>query len=445
MNNKILYGLLGVLLLGVVGGLIWKGKGRQKGVRVIVGEVEKRDIQEIVAASGKIFPQKEVKISSDVSGEIVELYVQEGDSVTVGQLLAKIDPDAYQSQVERGVANVNSAKAQRSNSKAQIEQLKAQQKQIEAQLINAKEIYNRNKQLRAEGVVSEADLTASLSSLQSLEANLESAKASILAGQESVKAADFSVKGAEATLKELNTSLKRTKIYAPVSGIVSKLNVEEGERVVGTIQMQGTELMRVANLHAMEVRVDVTENDIPRVSLNDEVEIEVDAYLNRKFKGRVSQIAHSSNNSSALTLTSDQVTNFEVRISMLPSSYADIITPNQQYPFRPGMSATVEIGTNKEKGVISVPIQAVTTRDNDDDDATANDELREMIFVVKGDTVALQEIKTGIQDAKYIVVKEGLNGDEEIVVGPYTQVSRKLEEGKKIQKMTEKEFYKKDK
>ncbi|MEO0726786.1 MAG: efflux RND transporter periplasmic adaptor subunit, partial [Bacteroidota bacterium] len=313
-----------------------------EGTKVFTEDALQRSIQETVSASGKIFPQTEVKISSDVSGEIVELYVEEGDSVTAGQLLAKIDPDTYQSQVQRGVATVNSAKASQANSRSQIESARAQVAQIEAQLQNAQEIHERNEGLYKEGVVSEADYQASLSNLRALEANLVSSKANQESAAQAAQAAAFNVKSSEATLAELRTSLRRTTIYAPVDGVVSMLNVEQGERVVGTIQMTGTEMMRIANLDAMEVRVEVSENDIPRVSVGNSVDVEVDAYTDRKFRGTVYQVASSSTTAAMAetNLTSDQVTNFEVRIRIEPSSYADLISANKPYPFRPGMSAS---------------------------------------------------------------------------------------------------------
>jgi HlyD family secretion protein len=360
-------------------------------------------------------------------------------------------------RLERGTANVNSAKAQFSNAKAGIETFKAQKEQIMAQLENARTIHERNEDLKRDGVISQADFEASLSTLRGLEANLRAAEANIKSGEESARAAKFSVESSEAMLKEMKTSLRRTTIFAPVSGIVSSLNVEQGERVVGTIQMQGTEMMRIANLNAMEVRVDVSENDIPSVALGNEVEIEVDAYLGRKFKGAVTQIAHSAANSAAASLTSDQVTNFEVRIHILPESYQDIVTPQKPYPFRPGMSATVEIKTKSVEDVISIPIQAVTTREKDEDkgkkgpkkndeDKEEDKELVEIVFLVmEGDTVKRVEVSTGIQDDDYIEILSGLNGDEEVVTGPYTAVSRKLKEGDTVVKTTEEEYYSSDK
>ena len=461
-NNTLIYVLGGAVVL-LIALAVWKGKSRPEGEKVSVETAEARTIRETVAASGKVFPVTEVKISSDVSGEIVELYVEEGDSVVAGQILAKIDPDAYQSQVERGMASVNSAKAQQANSKAQNENLTAQKEQIQAQLANTRDIHRRNEQLHKEGVISDADFETSKANLEGLEANLRSAEASIRAAKQSAEAARYSVESSEATLKELRTSLRRTTIYSPVSGIVSKLNVEKGERVVGTIQMTGTEMMRIANLNAMEVQVEVSENDIPRVAVGDVVDIEVDAYVDRNFKGRVSQIANSANTTGSVTsLTTDQVTNFVVTIDIDPASYADLVSPAKPYPFRPGMSASVEINTETVEEALSIPIQAVTTReieeedkdkDKDKDAAEArqvrnesgtggfDDQVKEVVFVVESDTVRLVEVRTGIQDDTYIQVLEGLSVGDRVVTGPYATVSRKLEEGQTVRVVEEEELY----
>lgn len=455
-KNTLIY-ILVTVIVGLVVVAVIKNKNKPKGEAVTAEKIAKRDIRETVSASGKVFPETEVKISSDVSGEVVELFVQEGDSVKAGQILAKIDPDAYQSQVERGVASVNSSKAQVANSRAQIENLRAQREQIVAQLENTRETHKRNEKLYKDGVISVADFQSSQASLKALEANLRSSDASIKSAQESARAAQFSVQSTEAALKELRTSLKRTTIYAPTNGIISKLNIEQGERVVGTIQMAGTEMMRLANLNNMEVRVDVSENDIPRVSLGDEVDVEVDAYIGRKFKGRVTQIANSSSNSAVAALTSDQITNFEVRVSIDPSSYTDLVNTGKRYPFRPGMSASVEIYTENKENVLAVPIQAVTTREKegmkgtkmveskDGEEAQEEkilDNLREVVFVVmKGDTVRMADVKTGIQDNNYIEIVSGLKEGEQIVSGPYTAVSRKLKSGEKIRVVTENELF----
>ncbi len=452
--------ILGAIVLLMIVGFAWKQSNRSNATKVFTEKVEKRSIVEKVAASGKIFPETEIKISSNVSGDLVQLLVQEGDSVARGQLLAKIDPEAIASQVERGKANVNSAKAQLSNARAQIGQFKAQKEQIEAQLFNARKILERNRQLKADGAISEADYETALVNVQTLEANKKAADANIQSALESIKAAEYSVKSAEATLREIQTSLNKTTITAPTNGIISKLNVEEGEQVLGTIQMQGTELMRIANLNLMEVRVDVSETSIPKVELGDVVEIEIDAYLNRKFTGKVTQIAHSANNSSMASLTNDQVTNFEVRINIDPESYTDLVNDNNRYPFRPGMSANVEIITNKKDGVLSVPIQAVTSKDKNEEEnkikRKLNEEnkniaqqsldvnLEEVVFVVSADSVVMRKVVTGIQDADYIEIISGLDVDEDVVAGPYTAIARELKEGDKVEPMSKDEFYKTD-
>ncbi|MEO0731516.1 MAG: efflux RND transporter periplasmic adaptor subunit [Bacteroidota bacterium] len=443
MAKKIILAILVLVVVGIIAAVAL-GNKKESGTRVFTSEAKERTIQELVSASGKVFPQTEVKISSDVSGEVVELYVEEGDSVRAGQLLAKIDADAVESQVARGVANVNSSKAQVANANAQIASLEAQKAQIEAQLINAREIYERNKGLATDGVVSQADLETSESSLRALEANLEAAESNIKGAKESARAAQYGVESAQATLSELRTSLRQTTIYAPMGGVVSLLNVEEGERVVGTIQMAGTELMRIANLNAMEVRVEVSENDVPSVKIGDVAEIEVDAYLNRTFKGRVTQIANSSTTAGTAAgdvLNSDQVTNFEVRINIDPDSYQDLVASGNTYPFRPGMSAGVDVLTKSANGVISVPIESVTTRQKETDDDLGTDDLEEVVFVVRGDTVDQVAVATGLQDSRVIEVTTGLSAGDQVVAGPYTELSRKLERGKKVVVKDKDTFY----
>ena len=448
------YVIIGLVIAGIAAVAIVKSR-KEEGLKVFTDVVKRRDIQEMVSASGKVFPRLEVKISSDVSGEVVELYVAEGDSVVAGQVLAKIDPDTYQSQVERGMAGVNASSAQQANARAQLETSRAQKEQIIAQLENAREIHQRNEELRREGVISEADFQASRSSLRSLEANLRSADANIRSAEESVRAASFNVQSAQATLNELRTSLRRTTIVAPMSGIVSLLNVEKGERVVGTLQMAGTELMRIANLSVMEVRVEVSENDIPSVKLGDKAEIEVDAYLGRKFVGKVTQIANSSTTagSAVSALTSEQVTNFEVRIEISPESYQDLVMPSKRYPFRPGMSATVDIFSRREKGVLSLPIQAVATRElgeekssaaaaeGADEEGSARKNLTEVVFAVDADTIVQLPVVVGLQDDEFIQIIEGLKEGQVVVKGPYNAVARELSMGKKVKVVAEDQFY----
>ncbi len=449
-NNTLIIALVAIIAI-LVAFAVWKSNTRSDAEKVSVEKVQKRTLTEKVAASGKVFPRTEVKISSDVSGEIIELPLEEGDSVTIGQLLAKIDPDVIRAQVERTSAGVNSAKAQLANARSQVKQFEAQKEQIESQLKNARDIHQRNEKLHKDGIISDLDFEASSANVQQLQANLRSAEANIQAAIESVRSADFQVKSSQATLNETQTSLRRTTIYAPIGGIVSSLSVEEGERVVGTIQMTGTEMMRIANLNEMEVQVEVSENDIPRVSIGDEVDVEVDAYLDRIFKGRVSQIANSAlgtATSTTVSLTTDQVTNFVVTIDLDAKSYEDLTSPQNPHPFRPGMSASVEIYTQTVEDALTIPIQAVTTREEDgegDEESSgkAIETIKEVVFLIPegADTVRLVEVKTGIQDDTYIHVTSGLNEGDEIVIGPYTAVARKLEEGDTIKRTKEEELY----
>ena len=438
-----------LVLLMVVAAI--KARKKPKGESVETEKVALREIREIVSASGKIFPEKEIKISSDVSGEIVELYVEEGDSVKAGQILAKIDPEAYVSAVERANASVSGAKSEVSRSKSAIENSTAQIEQIKSQLENTRRIHERNKKLMADGVISAQDFENSESTLTQLEANLRSAEATYRSSQQAAQSAQFNVASAEASLKEIKTSLSRTTIAAPAAGIISKLNVEQGERVVGTIQMTGTEMMRIANFNSMEVQVEVSENDILRVSLGDTATIEVDAYLDKKFKGVVTEMASSAANTGATqVLTSDQVTNFVVKIRILPESYEG--QTDKKMPFRPGMSATVDINTNTERDIISIPIQAVTTREREkpEGDSTSmktqtsssvasDEEIDEVVFVYEADTARMVKVKTGIQDNEYIQILSGLEPGQEIITGPYSTVSRKLKNGLLLERKEKKD------
>lgn len=434
-RKSLKYWLAAIALIVLFMAAVYKVKKSNKGESVEVSEVVERTVIERVLASGKIYPEKEVKISSDVSGEIVELYVQEGDSVRAGQLLVKIDPESYTSAVSRGVASLNNAKAQLSVSRSSVKNAEAQRAQIRAQLDNAQLVQARNESLHNDGVISRQDLESSESNLKSLEANFEAAQASVESAQESVKAAEFTVASQEAALKELRTSLNRTSIVSPTDGVVSMLNVEEGERVVGTIQMTGTEIMRISNFSSMEVRVEVSENDILRVNLGDKAEIEVDAYSDRTFDGVVSEIANSAANVSTTTsLTSDQVTNFVVKIRIDAASYGDLIQPNQIFPLRPGMSASAEIFTEEAHQVLTVPIESVTARelDKDTNAASKQGKLTEVVFKVVGDTVSQVEVTTGIQDENFIEIKSGLAVGDRIVKGPYNTVAKKLKSGDKV-------------
>jgi len=434
--------IIGLLIVSLLGAVAIKNKDRKKGTEVELEQVERRDLIEKVGASGRIFPEAEVKISSDVSGEIITLNVMEGDSVRKGQLLARIDPEVLASAVERGEASVKNQQALLAQSRSQIQNAEAQRDQINAQLENQMLAYNRSKSLYDQGVISKQELENAQAQVDQLNANLASATASIQASKDQAKAAEYSVSSAGASLKELRTNLNRTSIFSPTDGIVSQLNVEQGERVVGTIQMTGTELMRIANFASMEAQVEVSESDILDVALGQSVDIEVDAYLDETFKGVVTEIASSAANTvSGGSLTSDQVTYFIVKIRLDPKSYAHLTSKTDDHPFRPGMSTTVDIYTAEKKAVVTVPIQAVTTRDLDEDDI--DEDIREVVFLAQADTAALQVVETGIQDDNYIEILSGLDTSHTIIKGPYSVVSRKLEDGDDIYEKEKKDDKKK--
>jgi HlyD family secretion protein len=396
--------------------------------------VESHTITELITANGKIQPETEVKISPDVSEKIIELNVKEGDPVVKGQLLVVIKPDIY-------IQSLNRAEASLSSSQARLSQ-------AEAKLIESEMAYKRSKSLFNQQAIPVSDF--------------ESAEAAYKVANEEVKAAKFSVKSAEASVAEAREELVKTKIYAPMDGTVSKLNVEKGERVVGTNMYAGTEMMVIANLHKMEVKADVNENDIVKVSKFDTALVEVDAYMGRKFKGLVTEIANSANTTGS---TTDQVTNFEVKILLLKESYADLIdsVAGKLYPFRPGMSATVDIQTETRNNVISVPIQAVTTRgENEVKSAAEKTEMApeeqttvtrvnepkpqeekksEVVFVYKNGKVYKRPVKTGIQDNNNIEIIEGLAAGEEIVTAPFNAINRLLNDSSAVKKVEEKDLF----
>lgn len=406
-------GVVVVLLIIVL--LIGKNKGwfgGNSGIAVETEKVEKRDISETVTASGKIYPVNEVKISAEISGEIVEMAVWEGDKVTAGQLLLRINPDLYESQVEQAEAAVN-------NSKATLASARSRVLQAEVSMDNATTAYNRSKKLFADKVISSAEYEQAELAYKTTKAELEISK-------ESVTAMEYTVKSAEATLRQMRDNYKRTAIYSPINGTVFGMSKKAGEKVLGTIQMTGDVLMSIANLSEMEVQVDVSENDVLRINIGDTADIEVDAYLDRKFTGVVTQIANSAAGAGGLlAVSNEQATNFKVKVRILPSSYTDLISENK-YPFFPGMSATTEIRTRTEKGVLTVPIQAVTTRE---DTTQVNSELQILVFTVENDSVVQRNVKTGIQDDKYIQILEGLKEGEIIVSGPYNTVATILKAG----------------
>ncbi len=416
--------------------------GGDNTLEVFTEKATKRSIVESVSASGKIKPEVEIKISPFISGEVVKLMVKEGDEIIQGQLLADIDPEIYKSSYEQSLAVLNGQKAGLANAKAILAQ-------VNAQFNNTRITFERNEKLFKQQYISAADFDAS-------KAAFDVAKAQVEAAEQSVETAKFNVSSSEASLKQSKENLNRTSIYAPNSGTISKLSVEVGERVTGASQFSsGTEIMRIANLNNMEVNVDVNENDIVRVKLGDTALIEVDAYLNRKFKGIVTQIANSANTTG---VSADQVTNFNVKIRILQSSYQDLMKADKPNisPFRPGMSATVEIQTKKALNILTVPIQAVTTRDdstgkksllakkevtdeNNDNKASTKkvekDKVVEYIFLYKNGTALMQKVKTGIQDNNYIEIIEGLKENDEIIAGPYTAVTKTLKNKAVVKKV----------
>jgi HlyD family secretion protein len=406
-NNKILKVLLPIVIVLIIFAMVGKKQGwfgKALTVKVAVENVDKRSITETITANGKIQPEKEVKISPDVSGEIVELTIKEGDQVEKGQLLLRIRPDTYISQKDRSLAAISSARARLAQSEAQFTQ--------------ADLSYKRSKQLFDEQTISKSDF--------------EQAQASYTVAKAEVDAARYSVISSEASLKEANENLIKTSIYAPMSGTVSMLLVETGERVAGTNLMAGTELLRVADLSRMEAQVQVNENDIPRVTLGDTALIEVDAYLDQKFKGIVTEIANSAKTTG---VSADQVTNFDVKILVLPSSYQKLVDAGDKNPFRPGMSATVEIQTESKADVLCVPIQSVTTRTDTIKGSfkPTDADIRTLIFITDGKYALAKDVKTGIQDNNYIEILSGVALNDKVVSAPFSAISKKLSDSTLIE------------
>lgn len=577
-NNRLIWILLGCIILLLSGAVMAKKMGwigKPKHTKVATEKVKQRTITETVSASGKIFPEVEIKMSPDVSGEIVQLTIQEGDSVRKGQLLAKINPDIYLSMVDRAKAAVNSAqsneanaesrilqsqsriqqidarreqlkarleqgqtlvqqaqarvdqaksrrqqiqarvdqsKAGRTRLQANIDQINARKKSLELQIADARRNHKRNKELFADDVIAQIELDRTKLTLESLEndllsipaelkgieadktridaelrgieaekisleadiksleaalrgtradvrsigteelsidAELAGLEADVSASQKTAEGAGYNVKSAEASLKEAEDNLSRTRLYAPMTGIVSMLAAEKGERVVGTSQFAGTEIIRIADFSEMEVRVDVSENDIIRVNLGDTAIVEVDAYIDRDFKGIVTQIANSSQSTNAGNqLTSDQITNFTVKIRILRDDYKDLFK-EQRFPFRPGMSASVDIQTKTAKNVVSAPIQAVSIRAIPDSLKTGDsneDETEEIVYLYNAKTkkVMGQKVTTGIQNETYIQILTGLAANQEIVTAPYRTITKKLKDDMKVERVDKKALFKKE-
>ena len=440
--------ILAVLIIFVIVGRNAGWIGEEPAIKVTIEAAEKRSIVEIVTASGKVQPVTEAKIAPDVSGEIVQILVKEGDFVQLGDLLVRINPDIYESALDRVEASLNTSRANLANARAR-------KSQAEAQFINAKASFERNQMLFNQDAISESEF-------DSARANFLVAQAEVEAGQQSVVAAEFQVKSAEAALREARESLTKTNIFSPMDGTISRLDAELGERVVGTSQFAGTEILRIANLNEMELMVEVNENDIIRVNEGDTAVIEVDAWLNEEFTGIVTSIANSA---LAQGLSVDQVTNFEVRIRILPESYQHLQKQDRPHlsPFRPGMSASADIRTQIVSDVVSIPIQAVTTReglqnqdkdnspeedgneeseeltDSNDDEQTTR--IQEYVFVYADGEVKLTPVVSGIQDSNYIEIKSGLEESDQVVTGPFRAVSRALNDGDKVVTVSRSELF----
>ena len=424
MSKKRIYIILGIVVL-VLGLLIYLKKSGaigsdKKGIEVEFATLSETTIIETVSATGKIQPEVQVKISSEVSGEIIALPVKEGQVVKKGDLLVKINPDLYTSGLNRSQSNLSGTKAGLS--------------QADASFKEAKSNYDRNKTLFDKGIISKSDWDKAIASFEVAQASKQSAY--------------YNVQSASATVSEARDNLGRTTIYAPADGTISGLTVELGERVLGTQQMTGTDIMTVANLNNMEVEVDVNENDIVKISIGDSTNVQVDAYLKKEFKGIVTSISNAAN----AGLTADQVTNFKVKIRILKESYSDLLEgkPSSFSPFRPGMTATVDIITKRIEKVIGVPLSAVVVKsdtaavkitdvkdENPDQPKPKSDKKFECVFVKVGDKAKIRIIKTGIQDDTNIQVTSGLKKGDIVIIGPYTTVTKDLQSGDKVILKTE--------
>ncbi len=442
MNKKLLWIIIGLVVLILVLILLKKSGaiGKDEGIRVATEKVTRRTIIETVNASGKIYPEIEVKVSPDVSGEIVELVVTEGDSVRRGQVLARIYADIYTSQRDQAAAVVSQQQASVENNRAQLASL-------ESALDLAKKTFERQKQLLDEKVISRAEFEQAENTYRSAQANYNAAV-------QGIKSGEAGVASARASLERAFKDLTRTVVVAPMDGVISLLSVKKGERVVGSSMMAGTEMMRIADMSKIEVRVEVGENDIPKVHLGDSAIVQVDAYSNRKFRGIVTQIASSSATAgSATPVTTNDVTNYMVYIRLLPESYQDLIDPDRpkSFPFRPGMTASADIQTKTRPNVLAVAINAVTTREKGTDSVAVKAEKREeaglqteessgigsdldeVVFVRQADgSVKKVKVKTAVQDINHIEVTDGLKEGDEVVVAPYNIISKMLKDGSKV-------------
>ncbi len=445
--SKSLKWIIGILVFVVVVLVVLKVTGvlgKDDGIKVTAEKAAVRTIVETVNASGKIYPEVEVKVSPDIAGEIVELNVAEGDTVKRGQVLARIYADIYTSQRDQAAAQVSQMQAQVNNSQAQLGALKAT-------LDQSTSAFKRNKQLHDDKVISQAEFETAQQAYLAAQANYTAALSSIKANQAAVQSAS-------ANLTSAAKNVGRTTIIAPMDGVVSLLSVKKGERVAGNSFNVGTEMMRIADLNSIEVQVDVSENDIPKVKLGDSANVEVDAYNQRKFKGVVYKIANPAQSlASAASTTS--VTNYEVHIRLLPDSYRDLLQKGQPFPFRPNMTGSADIETRTHANVLSVPLNAVTTRDtnnnvtqktvsatstdNNDQQEVVSDVIDEVVFVLQSDgTVKKRVVKTDIQDLNYIQITQGLKEGEQVITGPYDVVNKDLKDGTKVKVVTKDELLK---
>jgi len=434
-------GLIVVIVFLMMGkSMGWIGKAKE--LEVELAKAKKVSITEKVSASGTVQPVTEVKLAPEVSGEIIELNVEDGDSVRLGETLVKIRPDILMSQLERSEAAMMQQNANVEGSKASLSV-------AQANLTKAEADYKRQEKLWNEKVISEADWQLAVQ-------NYNVAKNNLASANQNLEASKFVVNSTNASVKEARENVRKTTVMAPMKGIVSKLSVKKGERVVGTATMTGTEMLRIADLNKMEVRVNVNENDIVRVHYSDTVLIDVDAYSNtgKQFKGLVTNIANTAKDKTS----NDAITEFEVRILILRSSYDDLIKKGNKFPFRPGMTASVEIITSKKNNILSVPLAAVTTRNpdekkgpaqnNDDDKRTVTNsasktpekkEDKVVIFVNEKGIAKMVEVKTGISDYDNIEIISGVSDSVEVITGPFLVVSKRLKDGDKIKSIKKEE------
>jgi HlyD family secretion protein len=419
-KNKTLWIVLGSLvLLLILSQVINAGK---KQTKIAVELAELRTITEVVSVSGKIQPEREVKISSDVSGEIISMAVSEGDSVTKGQLLCRINPEIYQTNVQQLQANLDNAKASLASTQAQQMRLAAGAEQALAQ-------YNRQKQLFDQKVISKQDM-------ETAEASYKMAKADMAAADKNIQASKYQVSSVAARVDEGRKNLGRTNIYAPSSGIVTGLNSKQGERVVGTAQMAGTEMMSISDLSSMEVSVNINENDIVLVKQGDSADIKIEAYRGQVFIGVVTSISNSAKFTQGMSKM-DQTTNFEVKIRINSSSYAHLIA-NSKQPIKPGMTATVDIKTQTASNVVGIPVPAVTTREpfekskDKKEKESEDEENKTYVFVYKDGEIKAREVEIGLQDLNFYEVKKGIKKGEEIVIAPSLEIAKNLMDGAKV-------------